>query len=1519
MGALAGRRAVRNPEAGHACPGQANPNPMAPTPPPPPETTHASRAVEAAGAALIAAERAIERRLEERVAYAERTLARRLGPPGLRLVLGLLRTCWIIALIAYFAFGAVILATRYYVLPHIGDWRPDIALAASSALHAPVTIGAIEADWEGLRPRLRLRDVTIQDARGQPSLALGRVDAVLSWTSLLAWEPRLSALTVAAPQIQVRRLRDLRFDIGGFLIDPQAPQSDASMLDWLLAQGRISVLEARVHFIDEAAPGPDGRPAIYDFSRVDFVLARSLTGHRFSLQLRPPEDLSGSIDLRGQFRHAWGQPIALMASWSGKLFVQVEDADLARLNGIVHLVPAPARLDQAHGAMRAWMDFAALRVTHLRADVALNGVEALWRPDLDPMRLDQVQGRISQTLTRTRDGETEEIALIGLSLDGPEGMRLPPTDLLFLATRTAGAAPGAAAPQPSRFEASHIVLGDWSRLAREVPLPPSWLGLIERTAARGTLDDLQASWEGSQTPPRTFHLHTRFSGLGFTLNAADTAAAAPPAAPDVGGMPPVRPPGSAMARPDGPAILRKVGFVPLPGNAANAADSGTPAVVADPAAPGDDAAPPGAPWIVENLAGSIDLTQDSGSLHLDSPAARLRPAAIFGERTIALATLAADLRWSRDATGRLQFDLDSLAAANDDLDLRAYGSLRHPRNPAEGATRLELGGRLARARVATVWEYLPDVLPAAPRAWLRAALLDGTISDGTFQLRGDPARFPFSDPRTGDFRAEFQLHDGRMDVAPPIGDGAAGGERGAPPPGEIAPAPRPRWPELTGIEGSVSFERDRFSLSGRRARAYGFELSNITATIPRLGQPNAHLSLHGQGAGSGSELLRYVVASPVNAWTGSWMGKAQISGPVRLGLNLEIPLAHAAESAVAGNIVFEGDSVLLRSDIPPLAAVSGQLDFTQRGIRMHGMNAVFLGGDVRVDADTKADGAVLIQGSGTATPQGARPMMQPASLRHLLDKAHGQFRYTANLSLQRDATAVQIDSDLLGLSIGLPPPFRKAAAEPRAMRVEIVPVAGAKPARDTVRVSLADALDVELHRIGGGGDGGEARIERGVVAVGTHASLPENGLLLVVDQPEVDADRWEALLMRPGGGAAAAPGAAPDGSAEPGLDAVVLRAGSLTGSGKTITNVSLSARHDGPNRAWNVELDADQASGALRWVDTAPAGRGRLTARLAKLSIPERDKKQVSELLSTPPTDFPELDIVADDFSLGTRDLGRLELTAQSSGDPAHRVWNLTKLTITNPDGNFSGSGAWQRDGAGSARRMDLNFALNYSDAGGLLERFGLPNYVRRGSGRLDGDVSWLGTPFTVDFPTLSGTLKLSAEKGQLLKIETGAGRLLAVFSLESIWHVVTGDLREFSAGVPFDSIHATASINRGILSTDDFLMKGTSGAGRIKGTLDLHAQTQNLEIVVVPEVNASGTAILTATFLNPAVGLSTLIGSLLLNKPLSAVLTKVFSVTGPWSDPQIKTLHGESAAAATAVPEAPPPAIPGATGAAWP
>jgi uncharacterized protein YhdP len=81
--------------------------------------------------------------------------------------------------------------------------------------------------------------------------------------------------------------------------------------------------------------------------------------------------------------------------------------------------------------------------------------------------------------------------------------------------------------------------------------------------------------------------------------------------------------------------------------------------------------------------------------------------------------------------------------------------------------------------------------------------------------------------------------------------------------------------------------------------------------------------------------------------------------------------------------------------------------------------------------------------------------------------------------------------------------------------------------------------------------------------------------------------------------------------------------------------------------------------------------------------------------------------------------------------------------------------------------------------------------------------------------------------------------------------------------------------------------MKGVNAAVLMDGTADVARETQNLRVVVVPQINA-GTAALVATAINPAVGLGAFLAQWLLSKPLSAAGTQEFQIDGTWADPSI-------------------------------
>jgi uncharacterized protein YhdP len=111
--------------------------------------------------------------------------------------------------------------------------------------------------------------------------------------------------------------------------------------------------------------------------------------------------------------------------------------------------------------------------------------------------------------------------------------------------------------------------------------------------------------------------------------------------------------------------------------------------------------------------------------------------------------------------------------------------------------------------------------------------------------------------------------------------------------------------------------------------------------------------------------------------------------------------------------------------------------------------------------------------------------------------------------------------------------------------------------------------------------------------------------------------------------------------------------------------------------------------------------------------------------------------------------------------------------------------------------------------------------------------------------------------------------------------------------------------------------MRGVQAAVLMEGRADLARETQDLRVLVVPEINA-GTASLAYAAINPAVGLGTFIAQLVLRRPLMAAGTREFHVDGAWADPKVERVERPLGAPLpdigpppASAPDTPPPRTP--------
>jgi uncharacterized protein YhdP len=239
----------------------------------------------------------------------------------------------------------------------------------------------------------------------------------------------------------------------------------------------------------------------------------------------------------------------------------------------------------------------------------------------------------------------------------------------------------------------------------------------------------------------------------------------------------------------------------------------------------------------------------------------------------------------------------------------------------------------------------------------------------------------------------------------------------------------------------------------------------------------------------------------------------------------------------------------------------------------------------------------------------------------------------------------------------------------------------------------------------------------------------------------------------------------------------------------------------------------------------------------------------------------------------------------------------LNKFNLTVPEATLRSTGRWLTAGEGGhQRKTEMNFKLDVSDAGALLTRLGTPNALRGGTGQLEGAVSWQGSPMALHYPSMSGQFGVKMGRGQFLKADAGAAKLLGVLSLQALPRRLLLDFRDvFYEGFAFDSVRGDVTITQGIANTRNMQIKGVNALVQLDGSADIAHETQKLRVVILPALDAGTTSLVAGIALNPVVGLTAFLAQLFLQNPLAKASTQEFLIDGNWAEPRVTKVTSTS------------------------
>ena len=1202
-----------------------------------------------------------------------------------------------------------------------------------------------------------------------------------------------------------------------------AQSSDGAGADWFFSQPEFLIRDGVLHWRDEMRDSPE-----LSLTHVNVVMQNSLYQHLMRVDVTPPVGLGQRLSVQGKFSQNPLQRSGDLRLWSGELYANAPDVDLSSLRQWLRFDRCIA-IYEGKGGVRLWTDWAQGRLIGVTADMALDAVDARLGDSLKPLVLRHISGRIG---AKWLDGENE-INSQDLVFDTQEGEHWP-GGVLRLNWQGDDFRTG-------NLTADSLDLDAVAQISQRLPLPEDLRAALKHAQPKGQVNQLSASWMRPVAQQTDAELNYKAKGTVRNLQWLQDA--------------------------NSPAPYHR-----LPGVAGADVD-----------------------FDVSHQGGKAQIAIKQGGMTLPEG---------LDEAKIALAEATANISWQIKPADKksavepkpeISVPVKQARLRNADATAELSGTWTTGNGENRWPGVVDLTANISRAQIKQVHRYLPIHIDAEARDYLKDALIGGEATQASLRLRGNLADMPFDNPKLGEFRVVAQIANGQYAYVPP-----AKGK-----PVNLTNT----WPAIASLNGELTYERNslQFKGAGKLAGAPQLVWDKIEASLPNV--KALDVTVKAQARGPLADMQTLVARSALNELLNRTLEKGQATGMAEFKMQLNVPVRALQKTSVNGSLTLQDNDLQIMPGVPVLSKTRGVVQFDTQGLTTKNLKARVFGGDTQIDGGlsfdpNKTDAIDPLRIKGVVTAEGLRQAGELGMFSNLALRANGSTNFNATLALRKGQPEIVVQSDLKGMALTLPAPMNKPAAAIWPLRLEtqltkesLVPKS--KVMQDQIKLSVARVLSLNYVR---DVSATQTRVLRGAIALGlfTTEATPSRdvGVSLTLQQPNVDLDAWNEVMTQFT--------AAPVGKTKPRSTKtnVVGQEIETTGSQDYLPSL-LTVRADQVKLAdrvinrvvvggvrmgelWRLNIAADELNGTAEVRPATATQAAQLYARLSFLNIPPSLVPDVERMLSDEPSSIPALDVVINDLTLRGKKLGRLEMDAVNrTSVNVGREWYLNKLNLTAPDGSLSATGSWAADGP-KLRRTRLDFVMDIKDSGQLLTRLGTPNAVRNGHGKLQGKVSWQGSPITLDYPSMSGQLNLAIEKGQFLKTEPGAARLLGVLSLQALPRRLMLDFTDvFGEGFAFDFVRGDVRIEQGVATTNNLQMKGVSAGAIIEGSADIAKETQNLKVVVVPEINTSAATLYMAA-INPLVGLTTYLSQLLLSKPLTKAGTSVFVIDGSWSNPRV-------------------------------
>jgi uncharacterized protein YhdP len=189
------------------------------------------------------------------------------------------------------------------------------------------------------------------------------------------------------------------------------------------------------------------------------------------------------------------------------------------------------------------------------------------------------------------------------------------------------------------------------------------------------------------------------------------------------------------------------------------------------------------------------------------------------------------------------------------------------------------------------------------------------------------------------------------------------------------------------------------------------------------------------------------------------------------------------------------------------------------------------------------------------------------------------------------------------------------------------------------------------------------------------------------------------------------------------------------------------------------------------------------------------------------------------------------------------------------------------------------------------LKQLGYAAVIDAKTGHMDFDLNWVGAPTAAALSEARGHVQLALDKGQIVGLKPGAGRVLGLASIAALPRRLALDFSDLTdKGLAFDTVRADFDLRDGSAYTENLLVKGPAAEIGLIGRVGLKNRDYDQTAVVTGSLGSSPLPL--AGFVGgPLVGAAVLVFYEVFKQPLKGLARGYYRITGSWDNPTVERI----------------------------